>query len=179
MASTSKEMFNEISNRIDNIEKMLNLLLAKDLVDGVEKFVGEPMKEKQNNGKGLSESPENEIPDNFDETEIKRLLKPYRGVEYGGVYLIDDLKCIGVFIPKGVEVIINEVEEIRWGLANYCFEHDCYMMILFIYDEVGTRHRNALINHGINFYVRSKEIYINQDDIDTELWHLQRRIMER
>lgn len=137
MSSECLKSFKTINSRIDNIEKLLQLLLINCLIDDAEAVI--------------------EVSENLVEAVVGDIISKY-GLEFKGYKIINNIKVIILEIPVKVRVSLKELKKI----CDLLRQQDPNNEPLFMYNKINGMQRKSIIQAGISFGVKGKELHVTK-----------------
>lgn len=127
----------EINLRIDDIEKLLQLLLVNNLVDDVANIV--------------------KVSEKCIEKNVSDAILKY-GLEFKGYKTINDIEVIILEIPERTRISIKELKEICF-IVKQCTSN---IEPLFMYSKINGMQRKSIVREGISFGIKGKEIHVTK-----------------
>ena len=149
----------QLNRRMDNIEKLMNMILLNDLIDDVE---GVTAKEKNTKKEVLKkESTRVRIADIKRDTEITidpyllKLLNHYN-LDIGEQGRVCDINVVYILMPRHMGTAIGDVIYLNKKFKERYPE----MEPVFKYETINGMHRKRLMKEKISFCVKGKEMRI-------------------
>ena len=135
MSKECLKSLNMVNSKIDNMEKLLRLLLINSLIDDTEGFVEKTV--------------------NSVEQDVDEMILEY-GLEYKGREIINGIEVMIVEIPMNVRISISELKKIRDLLRVQVANGEP----VFVYNKINGMQRKSIMQAGISFGVKGKELHV-------------------
>lgn len=121
--------------RIDDIEKLLNLLLINNLIDGVENVIQDTIVEI--------------------DSDVETFITQF-GLEIEGFLVINEIEVMSIIIPSNSKVSIKDLKKIYFFIKNAFPDKEPF----FLYQTINGMQRKRLMQESISFGVIGKEMHV-------------------
>lgn len=144
MNDSQEDVLSSIYEKVQNSEKLLELLLANELIDSLE---------------CQCVSKENDV-DVYDSVviskEVKRVLKKHK-LKLGKRECFNEKKYQYIIMKTGVR--IRDIVDV----CNVFYEYQNEMIPVFQYERINGNQKKALLKDRISFYIEEKEIHLFEE----------------
>ncbi len=127
------ELVKKLDSKINDVEKLIQLLLINNLIDDVEDTIDISKK-------------------CIDERVNEKILK--NGLEFEGFNKINDIEVITLNIPEGSKITIKTVKQVQI-IVNKVYPD---AEPLFMYSRMNGMQRKSFLQNNISFGIKGKEI---------------------
>lgn len=125
----------KINLRIDDIEKLLQLLLVNNLIDDAAAIVN--------------------VSEKCTEKAVSDVILKY-GLEFKGNKIVNDIEVMMLKVPEKIRISIKELKEICF-IVKQCNSN---IEPIFMYSKINGVQRKSILQADISFGVKGKELHV-------------------
>lgn len=133
----------QLSGQIENMEKLIKLLLVNSLIDEMDITAKEA---------------ENEIT-YVPTKEVKALIQE-RELEYDGCKMLNGIQAMMLKLPKEKKLSASNVKE----MCQLIRDSDSEIEPVFVYENLACQHRKIIVEAGVSFAVEGKELHLKKQE---------------